>query len=121
MNKLNKIKQLLELNYNFKGNKYEYFPKTNKELKELVNNLIKKYGNKVNLNIINVSNINDFNNIFLGMYKFNGDVSEWDISNGLYFNNMFYECYKFNSNLTFWDVSNAKNFNNIFYECYIFN
>jgi hypothetical protein len=41
MNRLNKIKKLLEGNYNFKGSNYEYFPKTNKELKQLVDGLIK--------------------------------------------------------------------------------
>ena len=114
MNKLNKIKKLLELNYNFKGNKYEYFPKTNKELKELVNNLIEKYGNNVDLNIINVSNITNFDYIFNGKVKFNGNVSEWDVSNGYDFEDMLFGCEKFNSDISQWDVSNGIYFNLMF-------
>ncbi len=34
MNKLNKIKMILERNYNFKGNNYTYFPSTRDELKK---------------------------------------------------------------------------------------
>jgi len=76
MNKLEKLKKLLKKNYNFRGNNYEYSPKTNEELRQLVNDLIKKYGNKVDLNIIDVSNIDDFSELFYQNTEFNGDVSD---------------------------------------------
>ena len=121
MNKLNKIKKLLEKNFNFKGNYYKYFPKTNIELKQLVKNLIYQYGSKVDLNNINVSNIIYFNNIFKYKNYFEGDVSEWNVSNGLYFDYMFSDCKEFNCNLSKWNVFNSKDFNNMFYKCKSFN
>jgi len=121
MNKLNKIKKLLEKNYNFKNIKYKYFPKTNEELKELINDLIKKYGDEVDLNNINVSNITDFNNLFKYKCCFNGNISEWDVSNGISFFYMFFNNKKFNSNLSQWDVSNGINFSEMFRICEKFN
>jgi hypothetical protein len=64
MSKLNKINQLLERNYNFKKFKYEYFAQTSLELGALVSKFINKYGNKVDLNNINVSNVDDFSFLF---------------------------------------------------------
>jgi hypothetical protein len=88
MNKLNKF---LEKNYNFKDNKYKYFPKTSIELQKIINSLIKKYGNSVDLNNINVSKIDNFNCLF-STKDFYGDVSEWDTSNGLNFEMVCFEC-----------------------------
>jgi surface protein len=117
MNKLNKIKSLLEKNHSFKGINYIYFPKTCDELIELIESLINQYGNKVNLNIIDVSDIEDFGSIFWREFNFNRDVSEWDVSSGKIFNSMFYGCYKFNGDISNWDVSNAKNLSFMFFEC----
>jgi len=115
MKKLNKIKKLLESNYNFKGSNYKYFPKTNKELKQLVDGLIKQYGDNINLNNIDVSNIEDFSEIFIRIDYFNGDVSEWNVINGVTFNNMFSDCNKFAGDISNWDVSNSINFDSMFF------
>ena len=37
---MEKLKKIVEKNYNLKGNNYEYFPKTNDELKNLIKKLI---------------------------------------------------------------------------------
>jgi surface protein len=121
MKRTNKIKKLFEANYSLKRSKYEYFPKTNKELRELIDELISKYGDYVDLNNVCVSYVNDFRNVFLCKETFNGDVSEWDVSNGLDFNYMFYGCKFFNSDLYRWDVSNVQYFYHVFEECYDFN
>ena len=47
-----------------RNNKYNYFPKTKEELKDVIKQRIKEEGNEVNLNDIDVSNVKDFNNIF---------------------------------------------------------
>jgi surface protein len=115
------IKKLSEANYNLKGNNYEYFPKTNKELKGLVEELISKYGYCVDLNNVCVSYINGFENIFFYEKKFNGDVSEWDVSSGIDFYYMFFECKKFCSDILNWDVSNGIDFRYMFCGCKVFN
>jgi surface protein len=121
MRRTNKIKNFLEINYNLKGNKYEYFPKTNKELRELIDVMIFKNGYCVDLNNVCVSYINDFEYIFSKKIFFNGDVSEWDVCNSLDFHGMFYDCRKFNSNLSDWDVSNGEYFNYTICGCKSFN
>ena len=55
--------------------KYNYFPKTNKELKNLVNKLIKERGNNANLNDIDTSKITDMTDVF-NYSEFNGDISK---------------------------------------------
>ena len=60
--------------------KYHYHPKTNGELKELVDQLIKERGNDADLNDIDTSEITDMDSIFDGS-NFNGDISNWDVSN----------------------------------------
>jgi len=117
---MNKLNKLLEKNYNFKINKYKYFPKTTIELEKIINSLIKKYGNSVDLNNINVLNIKDFSYIFSNK-NFYGNVSEWDTSNGTNFESVFFECINFNSNLNNWDVSNGNTFYSMFCNCEKFN
>jgi surface protein len=121
MKKTDEIKKLSETNYNLKRSKYEYFPKTNEELIELVNMFISKYGDFIDLNNVCVSYIDDFGNVFMYKKTFNGDVSEWDVSKGINFYYMFRECYKFDPDLSNWDVSNGLYFGCMFYECKSFN
>ena len=63
-----------------KGKNYKYFPETKEELQDIIKQRIKDEGNKVNLNDINVSKITDMSSLFKGT-KFNGDISNWDVSN----------------------------------------
>ena len=68
---------------------YNYQPKTCKELKGLVNKLIKERGNNADLNDIDTSEITDMHYLFFKS-KFNGDISNWDVSNVKDMNYMFY-------------------------------
>jgi surface protein len=121
MKKLEKIKKILESNYNLKKIRYDYFPKTNEELIKLVDKMINEYGDKVDLNKIDVSRVNDFKDVFYNKKTFIGDVSEWDVSSGLNFVHTFYGCDMFNRDLSRWNVSNGKEFNGMFYKCGKFN
>ena len=56
-----------------KSNNYKYFPETNKELKDIIEQRIKQDGNEVDLNDIDVSKITDMSYLFAGT-AFNGDI-----------------------------------------------
>ena len=63
--------------------------KSRKSLDILINNRIKKQGPNCDLNDIDVSQITDMSELF-SYSKFNGDISNWDVSNVEYMDNMFY-------------------------------
>lgn len=48
--------------------------------------------------------------------KFNGDISQWDVSNVKNMNNIF-ELSEFNSDISNWDVRNVKDHDNMFTDC----
>ena len=85
---------------------YNYHPKTNDELKELVDQLIEERGIKANLNDIDTSAITDMNNMFAES-NFIGDISNWNVSNVKDMGALFYES-PFNGDISKWDVSNVK-------------
>ena len=103
-----------------KGNNYKYFPKTKKELQDIILKRIKDEGNEVDLNDINTSKITDMNCLFWGT-DFNGDISIWDVSNVKNMNSMFFGCENFNQDISGWDVSNVTNMRNMFLLCKKFN
>ena len=88
-------------------------PNTKQELKEIINETIKKEGNNCDLNFIDVSNMTDLSYLF-GDSKFNGDISKWDVSKVEIMEGMFYNCYKFNGDISNWDVHNVTNMDKIF-------
>ena len=98
---------------------YKYFPKTKKELRNIIEQRIEQEGNKVDLNDIDVSKITDMSFIFSELLDFNGNVSNWDVSNVVDMRYMFYECQKFNQDISEWDISNVKNMTNMFRGCHI--
>ena len=98
---------------------YKYFPKTKKELRNIIEQRIEQEGNKVDLNDIDVSKITDMSFLFSELLDFNGNVSNWDVSNVVDMRYMFYECTKFNQDISEWDVSNVKNMTNMFRGCTI--
>ena len=103
-----------------KSNSYKYFPKTKKELKDIIIKRIKAEGNEVDLNDIDVSKITDMSELFRET-DFNGDISSWDVSNVTDMNAMFYGCGEFNQDISSWDVSNVTNMNRMFWGCNKFN
>ena len=58
----------------------------------MLNRLIEERGNEGNFNDIDTSKITDMSNLFDSMNKFNGDISNWDVSNVTDIVYMFYEC-----------------------------
>ena len=112
------------------GHKYNYHPKNKDELEKLIFKLIKERGLNADLNDIDVSKITDMSNLFsqydnsynIGyderseyFWKFNGDISEWDVSNVENMKYMFCNCYNFNCNLSNWNISNVKDMEDMFF------
>ena len=75
------IVERLHINKDIKS--YNYHPKTRDELKELVNKLIEERGYNADLNDIDTSEITDMTTLFYNS-KFNGDISNWNVSNVKY-------------------------------------
>ena len=103
-----------------KSNSYKYFPKTKKELKDIIFKRIEAEGNEVDLNDIDVSEITDMSELFRET-DFNGDISQWDVSNVTDMSYMFSKCEAFNQDILDWDVSKVKNMQGMFYGCKSFN
>ena len=103
-----------------KKSKYNYFPQTKEELKNIIKQRIEQEGNEVNLNDIDVSKITDMSSLFKDT-NFNGDIFSWDVSNVKDMSVMFFNCEAFNQDISNWDVSNVKNMSNMFYGCTKFN
>ena len=97
---------------------YQYFPKNKIELIKIIKEHYKN--NIYDLNDIDVSEINDFSEIFFydehtGYKDF--DVSNWNVSNGVDFSEMFRGCKNFNCDLSQWNVSNGEDFTSMFAYC----
>ena len=87
--------QFIQEKLTIKKSKYNYFPETKEELKEIIENRIKEEGNEVDLNDIDVSKITDMSKLF-SKTNFNGDISNWDVSNVTNMKFMFNYCKEFN-------------------------
>ena len=101
-----------------KNKYYNYFPKTKKELQDIIKKRIEKEGNESDLNDIDVSNITYMSRLFEET-DFNGDISNWDASNVTDMSYMFWGCKKFNQDISNWDVSKVKEHYFIFTNCAI--
>ena len=77
------------------------------QLKDLIKEAINKYGNNVDLNYIDTSQIADMSWLFFNS-SFDGDISKWDVSNVKYMNSMF-ECSSFNGDIGSWNVGKVEN------------
>ena len=98
-----------------------YRPKTRKELREIIDDLLKERGDNADLNDIDVSNVDDLSNLFAPHPTIkNINISLWNVSNVKNMETMFYNCFHFNCDLSNWDVSNVINMNHMFYGCHKF-
>ena len=96
----------------------QYHPKDKEELKELVDKLIKERGEEANLNDIDTSEIKDMSELFKAS-KFNGDISEWDVSNVTNMKRMFANSYFTgkNGSIENWNVNDTTEMFWIFWDC----
>ena len=85
------IKEGLKITSKTKVNEYNH-PKTKKELQDLLKQLIKERGNEGDFNDIDTSEITDMSDLFSIMDKFNGDISNWNVSNVKNNHKIFYNC-----------------------------
>ena len=81
-------------------------PKTEDELKDIIEDTIKEQGYNCDLNFIDTSKITDMSYLFYNT-KFNGDISQWDVSNVKDMRYMFYKS-NFNGDISKWDISNVE-------------
>ena len=71
---------------------YNYRPTTKAELIKIMDRRILKDGVHCNLNDINVSAIKDMSGLFMTDFnRFDGDISEWNVSNVVDMSRMFYD------------------------------
>lgn len=95
-----------------------HYPKNKQELRKLVTNYLEN--GKTDFNDIDVSGIDDFSFVFMGLDPGDIDLSDWNVSNGKNFFGMFAECHNFNSDLSNWNVSNGISFECMFKNCMYF-
>ena len=86
---------------------YSCKPKTNVELKEIIEERISKEGQECDLNDIDTSLIDNMSYLF-AYSRFNGDISRWNVSNVKDMFGMFAYS-KFNGDISDWNVSKVKN------------
>ena len=105
---------------------YNYYPKSRKELRDIVKKLVHEQSMEdvINLNSIDTSKITDMSYIFAGwegLLKI--DISGWDISNVKNMRGMFNSCVNLEKiiGIENWDVSNVTDMSNMFQECESFN
>ena len=76
---------------------------TDKTIKEIVKNEIKRLGLTADLNHIDTSKVTDMSYLFYGTI-FDGDISNWDVSNVENMNYMFYNS-QFNQDISKWNIN----------------
>lgn len=81
-------------------------------LKRIIEETVKRNGEKCNLNFIDVSKVADMNGLFQ-FSKFNGDISKWDVSKVADMSMMFYHS-DFNGDISKWNVPLMTDLNKIF-------
>ena len=104
---------------------YKYRPKNKEELiKAIKKEIFEIQGTpdnpnwKADLNCIDTSNVTDMSDLFsekYGFEKFDGEISNWNVSNVYNMNGMFYKS-KFNQDISEWDVGNVENMSSMFEE-----
>lgn len=94
-------------------------PKTKKELKEIIIMRMIQDGNNCNLNDLCLHRITDLSDLFAKdksdgiLYKFNGDISKWDVSNVKNMSGMFAGS-QFNGDISKWNVGRVEDMSGMF-------
>ncbi len=95
-------------------------PKTKDELATIITTVVERNGWECSLNNIDVSKIIDMSNLFsiddscFGLGKFNGDISEWNVTNVKYMTAMFYGS-RFNGDISNWNITNVVDMDAMFF------
>lgn len=97
--------------------RYNYFPKTEKEFYDLLEQLIEERGEEGDFNDIDTSKITFMTDLFRNHKHFNGNISKWNVSNVELFGAMFKDCEKFNCDISKWNVKKGENFCFMFENC----
>jgi surface protein len=86
-------------------------------LMSLISREIKKNGYECDLNHIDVAQITEMEELFhvSDLFRFNGNISKWDVSNVEDMQGMFHET-NFNGDISKWDVSKVKNMRGMFWK-----
>ena len=94
-------------------NESQLIKATDDTIWEIVQNEIKKLGNRANLNHIDVSEVTKMN-FFFNESKFNGDISKWNVGN---VQNMFkmFSHSNFNGDISGWNVSSVIDMGEMFF------
>ena len=79
------------------------------------------FGEGVNLNSWDVSNVKNMVGMFNQQAGFNEDISGWDVSNVTSMDQMFEACFSFNQDLSGWNVSNVTSMSDMFNNATAFN
>ena len=116
------MKSIYESIIGRKGNSYRYYPKTKEELQYIINDKIKRFGQKCDLNDIYTGDIDDMSLLFCYrspgninlLHQFNGNISKWDVSRVEDMHAMFAGS-QFSGDISEWDVSSVKYMYNMFY------
>lgn len=82
---------------------YQYSPKTRRELKTTIEQLLD--GGITDLNCIDVSAVTEMDELFSGLHPEEIDISEWDMSRVSNTYSMFWGCSKMTCDIENWDVS----------------
>lgn len=90
------------------------------ELKTIIEDTRPNKKGIVDLTFLDVSNITDFSNLFEN-FKYNVDISNWDVSKAKKMDYMFYGFREFNCDISKWDVSNLQSARSMFSDCRKFN
>eukprot|EP00978_Attheya_sp_CCMP212_P008143 scaffold18983_cov53-Attheya_sp.AAC.2 len=69
----------------------------------------------------NVSYVEDFEFIFMGLKSFNESIGLWNVSNATSMVCMFYEASSFNQDISTWNTSNVTRMSAMFHEASLFN
>ena len=111
---------------NIRKRKSTIVPKKEKELTSIILEEMRNFGNDVDLNHIDVSEMKSMFSVFNVFFhkefvNFNGDISKWDVSNVYNMEYIFHGCENFNGDISEWDVHNVVNFCGAFDHCKVFN